>query len=218
MNNDTKELLVDSRIEEVCDELFFLDPDIVKFWMRNEDFRIEYHRLYEGGELDGFYLFYLSSRNTYKKMLDDREVDPSSCSDFDFKFAKKSITDMKRYLIRGFDNRLVNHKLDFLIGRIYVKKSDLKYWFMVPEFSSAIEKLNGLGYKIDNRTVYELMKRIFNKNLNRVVDGGYSIKDIGFSFHSARGAIKALEYRLNVPKDQRVSAIALDPASKSKQV
>lgn len=205
MNEVKRELLIDLNFNRICDELFFLTPDVVSFWVNDKDFQNEYRRLISLGEQDGFYTFLIAAEN----VLHNNE-ESSSCSDshtdYDFEFAKQSSKRMRQYYERGFNDRLLNPKLLFLLGRISVPRKAMKYWLLIPEFSNKIESMVSNGIRIDNSTTYDIMKQVFDSKRRLIASGLMDGKQDIFSTQRAKSALRALEKELNIPANQRVRA------------
>jgi len=199
-----KKLLVDSSLEEVCNELFFIPQEDIAFWMNNEDFRNEYRRLYYEGEDDGFYLFLETAQLIMTDIEHNESLDPDSYSGFDFKTAYRSIRVMKKSFKQGFDNRALNKKLLFLLNRISVPRDTMKRILMIPEFSSKIEQLIPTGITINDRAVYEVLKRVLNENSISIANREMGSRRL----HELKYAINCVEKRLKIPEIQRFKYIS----------
>lgn len=217
--NKTK-LLVDLSVDEVCNKLFFLKPDIIEFWMNNEDFKNEYRRRISEGAQDGFYLFYVSAEETFYTMRHKECADEGFRPNPDFATANQYINKMRHCVERGFGDSKLDQRFEIISDRIAAPAESLRYWSMVPEFVDSMNNLISSGQYIGNTEVYDVMKRVYNEKtkskLNRIADGLGSqmpksnARDFQFSFGKAKDAIRALEKRLKIPTDQRVSSTNTD--------
>lgn len=207
LNCQRNKVLVDLSLDKVCDELFFISPAYVEFWMNNEDFKAKYHHLHDLGAKDGFSLFLRSAKQIMFDIKYDQVLNQGSYSDFDFRTANKSVRLMERRLACGFDNNTVNPRLYFLLNRMRAPRSSMKYWLMIPEFAKEIEKLIPTDRKIDQNTVYDIMKQVCNaKKKGR--------RRLNFAY--AKPAIRAIEKQLNIPPEQRIRMVLNDSTSNTK--
>lgn len=198
-HQDQRKLIVDSDLNEVCNELFFLDPKMIKFWMQNEDFRSEYQRLYSGGEQDGFHLFYVAAGNVYDRMRSARDCGSDLSSDFDFKLAGKSVASMKRWIERGMDDTVLSPRLKFILHRISLPRIQMRFWMIDSDFQKKVETLIPTNTRIDDRAIYEIMKQVFTAkwiSKSKLADGS-------FNFRDAKKSIRLLEKHLKIPEEQR---------------
>ena len=213
-------MLVDQSIDEVCSKLFFLSRDIVEFWMNNEDFKNEYKRRIADGAQDGFYLFYVSAEDTFYTMRHKECASEGFRPNPDFVFANQSVNKMRRRVEHGFCDSKLDPKFQVIFNRIAAPPEALQYWTMVPEFVDSINELVSSGRHIGNEEVYDVMKRVFDektKSKLKQISAGLSgrnaensAQNMQFSFGRAKDAIRALEKRLKIPTDQRVSSTNTD--------
>lgn len=198
MGNRNNLLLIESDLHDILERLFFIDNKYVEFWLSKPAFIREYHRLYDAGEKDGFYTFYLAAHNTLDNM---RYLESNNVNiDFDFGFAHKSIEEMERRIAVGYDDRNCDPNLNFILNRISAPTISLRYWLMVPEFIDALHQMIPSEIRIDNKTVYPIMVDIY-KQKELVRDESDNGK-IPFNFKMARKAIKSIEKRLKIPENE----------------
>lgn len=202
MSEGRVKLLVDRNLEDAQQRLFFIDKSYIEFWLSNMDFVSEYHRLFDAGYKDGFYLFYLTAKNIFSRM---KATEDKADICFDFGVAHKSIEEMERRLQVGYDDRNSDPRLDFLVKRLSAPSISVRYWLMVPEFVDAIHAMIPTGVKIDNQSVYPIMRRIYLEKAELRNERKNDDKRIQFSFSIARKAIKAMEERLKISAEERIT-------------
>lgn len=200
MSEGRDKLIIDLDRDQIYKRLFFIEREYIDFWLNNKDFRSEYNRLYDSGMKDGFYLFFLAAQNTFEALQNSISAKTGFC----FGYAHRSIEEMERRLQKGYDDRVSDPRLDFLVNRLSAPEYSIRYWLMVPEFVSAVQALLPQNIKITNQVVYPIMKSIYEskKDFKSASDPRQS--PVQFNLSLARKAIRSIEKKLKTPEEDRV--------------
>ena len=202
MSEGRDRLIIDLDRDQIYKRFFFIEREYIDFWLDNTGFRSEYNRLNQCGIKDGFYLFSLAAQNTFAQMKNQAsaETDPA----FDFGFAHKSLEEMERRLQRGYDDRVSDPRLNFLVNRLAAPEYSIRYWLMVPEFVSAMQALLPQDIKITNQVVYPVMRSIYESKKDLKSNSDSEDSPVSFNLALARKAIRMLEKKLKIPDDDRL--------------
>lgn len=96
---------------------------------------------------------------------------------------------------------ITEHKLGFVFKMSPLTFTELSYWFAVPKFLDEIELKMKRGEHIDNRVIYNIMVKVYERQLElrKVSD-----KKPDFNYKGARTTIKRLKRFLDeTPCDQQ---------------
>lgn len=101
----------------------------------------------------------------------------------------------------GLDIMELRYKLNFMYAKISVPKMVMHYWMMVPEFVASVLELYDAKQTIDNRSVYDIMVRVYNE---AIVDKGTKRTE-GYNFAKMRRGIRGLEEVLQLKPHELIA-------------